>query len=136
MKLIYLLTGVLICCCSFSNCDKDDNFTCVEINDGLTTLEPDPDKLTNYINVLLSPLLPNPTAEDPIGHRENLNTFASSLGQDCDLEVLVECYACIYTLHAQSQVRIMLDSAGTTISRTLGIWTPTDTVMTLQGIHQ
>lgn len=136
MKFIYLLTGVLICCCSFSNCDKDENFTCVEIKDGLATLESDQVQLTNYINALLSPLLPNPTAEDPAGHRENLNTFASGLGQDCDLEVLVECYACIETFPHQSHVLIRLDSAGMMVSRTLDIRTPGDTLMTLVGIHR
>lgn len=136
MKLIYLLTGVLICCCSFSNCDKDDNFTCVDIKDGLTKLEPEQVQVANYINALLSPLLPNPTAEDPTGHRENLNTFASLMGQDCDLDVLVECYACIETFPVQSHVLVKLDSAGMIVNRTLDIRTPADTVMTLVNIHE
>ena len=42
MKLIYLLTGVLICCCSFSNCDKDENFSCPGFKDEVVTLDPNP----------------------------------------------------------------------------------------------
>ena len=72
MKLIYLLTGVLICCCSFSNCDKDENFTCVEFKDELTTLDPDLVQVTNYINSRLNLLFPDPTSEDPIGHEATI----------------------------------------------------------------
>jgi hypothetical protein len=136
MKLIYLLSGILICCCSFSNCDKDENFTCVEFKDEVTTLDPDPVHATNYVNVLLSPLFPYPTLEDPLGHEANLSLFAEKLEQHCDVEVLIECYTCIETFPVQSHVMVTLDSAGVMISRTLDIRTPPDTIMTLQHIHR
>lgn len=135
MKLIYLLTGVLICCCSFSNCDGIEGFTCVAFKDELIALDPSPVPTTNYVNSLLGSLSPNPTVEDPTGHEENLNTFAIWLGEDCDLAVTVECYVCIETFPAQSHVLVKLDSAGVMISRTLDIRTPGDTLMTMLGIH-
>ncbi len=135
MKVIYILSGVLICSFLFSNCDKDENLTCVEFKDELTTLEPDLGQVTNYINSRLNLLFPDPTSEDPIGHEANLNLFAEKLEQDCAVEVTIECYACIYTLPAQSHVRIQLDSAGTMIHRALDIWTPEDNLMTLRAIE-
>jgi hypothetical protein len=136
MKLIYLLSGILIVCCSFSNCDKEENFTCVEFKDEVTSLDPDPVAATNYVNALLSPFFPSPTVEDPLGHEANLILFAENLEQHCAIEVIIECYACIETFPVQSHVLIRLDSAGIEISRTLDIRTPADTVMTLQAIHQ
>ncbi len=135
MKLMYLLTGVLICCCSFSNCDKDENFTCVEFKDEVTALDPDPIQATNYVNALLRPLFPYPTFEDPTGHEANLILFADRLEQHCKVDVTIECYGCIETFPVQSHVLVKLDSAGVIVNRTLDIRTPADTVMTLQGIH-
>ena len=135
MKLIYLLSGILFCCCSFSNCDKDENFTCVEFKDEVITLDPDPVQATNYVNALLSPLFPNPTAEDPTGHDDNLKHFADRLEQHCNVDVSIDCYGCIETFPVQSHVIVKLDSAGVIVNRTLDIRTPADTVMTLQGIH-
>lgn len=136
MKLIYLLTGVLICCCSFSNCDKEENFTCVEFKDEVATLDSDPIQATNYVNALLSPLFPYPTFEDPTGHEANLILFAEKLEQHCNVDVTIECYGCIETFPVQSQVLVKIDSAGVIVNRTLDIRTPADTLMTLQGIHQ
>ncbi len=136
MKLMYLLTGVLICCCSFSNCDETDNFICVEFKDEVIALDPDPVQATNYVNVLLSPLFPYPTFEDPTGHEANLILFADRLEQHCNVDVSIECYGCIETFPVQSHVIVKLDSAGVIVNRTLDIRTPVDTVMTLQGIHQ
>lgn len=136
MKFIYLLTGVLICCCSFSNCDETEDFTCVEFKDQVATLEPDPVQARNYINAMLARFSPNPTTEDPIGHNENLKLFAERLEEHCDVDALIECYACIETFPHQSHVLIRLDSAGMMISRTLDIRTPGDTLMTLLGIHR
>lgn len=136
MKLIYLLTGVLICCCSFSNCDETDNFICVEFKDEVIALDPDPVQATNYVNALLSPLFPYPTFEDPTGHEANLILFADRLEQHCNVDVTIECYGCIETFPVQSHVLVKLDSAGVIVNRTLDIRTPADTVMTLQGIHQ
>lgn len=136
MKLMYLLAGVLICCCSFSNCDKDENFTCVEFKDEVIALDPDPIQATNYVNALLRPLFPYPTLEDPIGHEANLILFAEKLEQHCEIEVTVECYGCIETFPLQSHVLVKIDSAGVMVNRTLDIRTPADTEMTLQGIHQ
>ncbi len=136
MKFMYLLTGVLICCCSFSNCDETEDFTCVEFKDQVATLEPDPVQAKNYINAMLALFSPNPTTEDPIGHDENLIRFADRLEEHCDVDALIECYACIETFPHQSHVLIRLDSAGMMISRTLDIRTPGDTLMTLLGIHR
>ena len=135
MKLIYLLSGVLICCCSFSNCDKDENFTCVEFKDEVIALDPDPEQAMNYVNALLSPMFPYSTMEDPIGHEANLILFAEKLALHCNVDVSIECYACIETFPVQSHVVVKLDSAGVMISRTLDIRTPTDDVMTLLAIH-
>ena len=136
MKLMYLLTGVLICCCSFSNCDKDENFSCPGFKDEVVTLDPNPVLATDYVNTMLSQLFPNPTAEDLLGHESNLIHFAENLQRHCDVEVTIECYGCIETFPVQSHVIVKLDSAGVIVSRTLDIRTPADTTMTLQGIHQ
>jgi hypothetical protein len=136
MKLIYLLTGVLICCCSFSNCDDAEYFSCIELKAELSSFDLEHAELTSFINAQLGTFPPNPTDADPLGHEQNLNTFASGLVEFCDLAVEVECYACIFTLPAQSHVLIQLDSFGTVVSRTLDIRTPEDMVMTLQNIHR
>ncbi len=136
MKRIYLLTCVLIYCCSFSNCDGTDQFACVELSDELISLDPDPVHATNSINAWLSVLPPDPTLNDPLGHEQNLNVFIQRFSQHCGLDVSIECYGCIETFPVQSHVLVRLDSAGTVISRTLDIRTPGDTMMTLLDIHQ
>ncbi|HLF64485.1 MAG TPA: hypothetical protein VI603_12065 [Saprospiraceae bacterium] len=54
---------------------------------------------TDYeINKLCFDLLPYPTAEDDIGHEENLNELVKRLNTECgNIITTLQCYACIET---------------------------------------
>jgi hypothetical protein len=136
MKYIYLLTGILICCCSFSNCDEVAGATCDAVIYELVFLDPDLAEAKNHINSLLMDLPPVATVGDPIGHEENLNTFVERFNQSCALTAVIECYGCIETFPVQSHVTMILDSAGVKIHRTLDILTPGEALMTLRGVHR
>ncbi len=106
---------------------------CDELRQGLSDLQTEVVK--SSLDNLLRDLHPAPTTNDRTGHEENLITFISRLNGECDIESVIECYACIKTLPAQSEVRVSFDSVGIPVVRTLDIKTPTDDVMSVLGIH-
>jgi hypothetical protein len=132
MKLVSFLSGVLICCGAYS-CQDELAGGCEEFTAGLLYM--DVEKASDHINYWLEDLPPSPVSGDPIGHKINLDVFVDRLQSYCSVQVELGCYACIETYPPQSHVTIRLDSAGTEITRTLDIRTPSDTLMTLLNIH-
>jgi len=95
-------------------------------------------EVKDVLNPWLSELQPEPTSEDPTGHRENLSSFVDRLKSGCDLDASLECYACIYTYPAQSEVNIMIDSSGHVMKIGYGIALKDETRFTTRangGFH-
>lgn len=82
------------------------------------------------INHLASDLEPHPTANDNIGHEDNLQTLVDRLNSDCSgISATIECYVCVFSLPPQSLVRVTVDSSGQSVQRIISILTPGDGYM-------
>lgn len=118
-------------------CHKDSTVTgpedCSALRDGLVDREIEP--IGSELTQLTMDLKPQPTADDPLGHAENLQTLVNRLLECEDLQVALQCYACIYTLPAQSELIITLDSVGIPVERTVDVATPEQEVLSFVSIH-
>jgi len=129
---IFLLS-ILLLGFVWNGCSDSIELPCKELREGLA--EVDEVVVANILNDLLKDLSPAPTNDDLTGHRANLDLFVERLDDDCGFEAFVECYACIKTFPAISEVGINLDSSGFSIRRILDIRTPDGALMTVVGIH-
>lgn len=128
---MYRLIPLFFLLLSLVNC-KDSNVNlCDDIREGL--LELDLQLVKPNLESLLIDYSAEPTSEDPIGHEQNLNDFIAELNDECDLDATLVCYACIETFPLQSEIRIQLDSTGTTVSRIVDI--VTSDKLTVREIH-
>jgi hypothetical protein len=123
-----LFTGLFLI-----GCKDSIELPCQELRAGLA--DGDNEVIAGILNDLLKDLSPAPTHEDETGHRENLDLFVERLDDQCGFEGYVECYACIKTLPAISEVGINLDSSGVSIRRIVDIRTPEGALMTAIGVH-
>lgn len=64
----------------------------------------------------LADLNPMPTEDDPIGQRNNLVSFVNRLNDVCNLDASMDCYACIKTLPAQTEVIVRIQSSAGIVS--------------------
>jgi hypothetical protein len=128
MKFLFLLIGcmfILLLSC------KEDEETCESLRADL--IEFKVSEVKNELDSWLGELLPD--QEDPDVHLHNLQSFIHRLENDCMLEGSIVCFACIETYPPQSEIRIIVDSAGHQTHRILDVLTPSDSVMTIQNIH-
>lgn len=123
-----LFSGLLLI-----GCKDSVELPCQELREGLA--EVDELVVENILNDLLKDLAPNPINDDLTGHRINLDLFVERLDDQCGFEAYVECYACIETFPAISEVGINLDSSGLSVRRILDIRTPDESLMTVTGVH-
>jgi hypothetical protein len=66
---------------------------------------------------------------------ENLTALAKKVSAKCDVEVEVLCYACIMTLPEQSELRVTLSSAGSTITKVIDISQNSSNEMKFVNMH-
>lgn len=118
----------------FVSCADTINIPCGELEEGM--IEADVTKVKPWLDLLMADLHPMVSAEDPFGHRENLEIFIDQLNAQCNFNAVIECYACIETFPPQSHVQITLTSSNVIPTfRTLDIRTPADAVMKIVNIH-
>jgi hypothetical protein len=131
MKL--LLLSILFLGFVWNGCSDTIELPCKELRESLAELEEE--TTANLLNDLLKDLPPNPTTDDLTGHRANLDLFVERLDDQCGFQVYVECYACVETFPAISEVGINLDSSGVSVRRIVDIRTPDEALMTVTGVH-
>lgn len=128
MKLISLLIVsvvlVLLSC-------KQEEETCESLRANLISLNVS--EVKGELDVWLGEL--SPDQGDPDVHFQNLESFVDRLENDCMLEGSIVCFACIETYPPQSEIKVILDSAGHQTHRILDVLTPSDSVMTIRDIH-
>ncbi|MEM7659146.1 MAG: hypothetical protein AAF399_23700 [Bacteroidota bacterium] len=96
----------------------------------------DEETVNLMVDELAEDLAPDASSNDKIGHANNLDILIRRLKAQCDqVKVRKVCYACIYTLPAQSEIKFSLDSAGVEVHRIIDIRTPDDEPMTGIGMH-
>jgi hypothetical protein len=66
---------------------------------------------------------------------ENLTALAKKVAAKCDVKVEVLCYACIMTLPEQSELRVTLSSAGSTITKVIDISQNSSNEMKFVNMH-
>jgi len=121
---------LLLAACEDDSLDAD----CTLLTDALVhynneALKAEVDKLT----VGLKPQI---TKEDPFGHRDNLNTLIDRLNAQCKhVKASLFCYACVETLPVQSEITVLVDSAGTQVCRMMDIITPEEEVLSYSDVH-
>ena len=69
-------------------------------------------------------------------HRANLDNLSQRLGIIQGIIVTETCYACIYTLPPQSEIRLLVDSSGTMVFRTIDVLTADDQVLSSIRVHR
>lgn len=133
MKAYYfLITLVLLSACANNPFDK----SCDEADFHDALISSNVDLAKPIIDGLVNDLSPNLDQDDSFGHQENLSTLIERMNNLCgDLSASEICYACIYTLPAQSEILVELDSVGVQIRRVLDISTPEDGLLELVGMH-
>jgi hypothetical protein len=83
-----------------------------------------------------SDLFANPTAEDELGHADNLNTLVERLNSKCsNILTSLECYACIYTYPPISEIKLEFESGGEIQTAIIDILTPEDDILRYAGMH-
>jgi|JRYF01.1.fsa_nt_gb hypothetical protein len=136
MKNLFFPVLLLIALFQHSCCEKEDNnpsnpetINCDILEEGL--IFSDEDAVEAEINALCQNYPPSPTADDDIGHEENLNAIIIELNNQCSGFVAeLGCYACLESLPLQSVIDFTLDSAGVGVKRYVNLWTPDGELMT------
>lgn len=89
------------------------------------------------ITKLLLDLKSKPSADDKFGHAENLNKLIDRINSNCrNVAAELLCYACIYTLPPQSELKLSTDSSGVEVARVLDISTPEDDILSCVRLHR
>ncbi len=134
MKKVILILGIII---AFNSCNSDDDqniINCGLLKTGLINVNSE--LLNTEINKLTQDLQPISTANDVLGHSENLDELINRLNTNCnEITVSKICYACIDTLILQSEIKFILDSIGIQIERTVDILTSENDVLISIRIH-
>lgn len=133
MKNGLYLIAVLV---SLSACSKSELSTneCDKLQDAVIGMNSS--VLEKEINKLCHDLSPqSTTANDLIGHEDNINTLISRLETNCDIEAELVCYACIKTLPAQSEIKVTVNLLSGTYFKIIDISTPEDNKLSYENIH-
>lgn len=121
---------LLLAACEDDSLDAD----CTLLIDALVHY--DNQALKAEVDKLTVGLTPQPTEDDRIGHRKNLNTLIDRLNAQCkQVEASLFCYACVETLPLQSEITVLVDSAGTQVCRMIDIVTPEEEALSYSGVH-
>lgn len=87
------------------------------------------------ISKLLVNSNPELTDSDWIGQFKSIDSLIIKINNSEKLSAELFCYACIKTLPAISEILVMTDSAGVSVSRIIDIITPDDSKLRFGGIH-
>lgn len=87
------------------------------------------------VDHILYDLVPQATANDPLGHYYNLMLFVDELNRDDCIYASIICYACIETFPLQSEVHVEIDDGHYIIEKFMDIATPPDSEMYFVGLH-
>ena len=136
---LFILITLLIIVSSLSSCKKilDSNYYQIDnenLQKGIITYNSE--IVCSEITKLLLDLKAKPSANDKFGQADNINKLIDRINTNCDnVTAELVCYACIYTLPPQSELKLSTDSSGVEVSRVLDILTPKDDILSCMHIH-
>jgi hypothetical protein len=135
MNKLLLITALTILTLAPVSCEKDQSTDeCRILKDALLVL--DSDAVGAEISKLADNLQPLPVNESDPVHLKNLETLIDGINSCNGLQAELLCYSCIYTLPPESEIVVMVDSAGTDVRRVLDIRTPQNDILSFAGIHK
>jgi hypothetical protein len=130
MKYFWVFSYVIV----MLACGKEEiqSVDCDKLYEAALSL--DENVLKIEIEKLTANLHPSPTAEDFIGHSANLQTLVDRLNENCEnYTASIECYTCIYTFPAQSEVSIDFNDGHTIL---IYLHTPEKDILRFAGAAQ
>lgn len=137
MNKIFLFAVLSILILAPVSCEKNksaETRDCSALKNGLLLM--DSDAVGSEVSKLTDNLQPLPSTEAEPGHLKNLQTIINEINTCDGLSAELSCYACIYTLPPESEIIVMVDSAGNDVRRVLDIKTPLNDVLSFAGIHK
>jgi hypothetical protein len=127
-RIILPLILAIVFVCVACRKDKDVLSDCEQLKAAITST--DKEIVRKEINALISQL---PARQHTA---ENLAKLVSSIGQQCQVNATVLCYACIKTLPEQSEIRISVVAGAQSTSKTIDITSNEGGNMTFVNIHE
>lgn len=114
MKRILVLTGFFIFISIFISCKKEKlhSFDCSDFQKGI--ISDSASLVKNEINKICSRLT-EPTT------RQKLEKLSETISSKCNITATVLCSECIYTLPAQSEIRVTFSERGIQYSKVIDI---------------
>lgn len=131
--LFFLLTLSIYTGCSKDKEETSQSVDCVKLKQAITNDE-----------VALVKELINETAsaiQDPVGLNESdaykflIDELVKRLKTNCGINVDVLCYACIYTLPAQTEIRVRFSTGLISIEKTLDLIVTDDSKVRCVNMH-
>jgi hypothetical protein len=127
---LILMTLLLLACNGeiIQNPDCEKLINGIMVNDDLI--------VKTEIEKQTSDLFADPTANDPLGHSDNLYTLTERLNSKCSSIVTsVQCYACIETYPLTSEIKMEFEYGGEIRTVIIDILTPEEDILRYAGMH-
>ena len=110
---------ILTLCILAASCEKDPSNRCEGLKGAVQT--DDLATIKEIVTRLAADLRPQPTANDPDGHRDNFYTLIDRLNGECDITAEALCYACVQTLPATSEIKLTIALGTHSVVRILDV---------------
>lgn len=121
--ILILIYGQLI----FS-CKKDElSGSCENLRDAV--LNNNIDKANSSINSFINRL------ESKVYNEPNLTALVQKISSQCNVSSTISCFNCIRTLPSQTEIRIVINSGGTTVSKTIDLSYSANNIITFVHMH-
>jgi hypothetical protein len=121
--ILILIYGQLV----FS-CDKNElSGSCETLRDAV--LNNNIDKARSAINSFINRL------ESKVYNEANLTVLVQKISSQCNVSSTIMCFNCVRTLPSQTEIRIVINSGGTTVSKTIDISYLTNNIITFVYMH-
>jgi hypothetical protein len=142
MKDFLRISVVLILLCS-NSCKKENShdfgLDCDKLRLGIYLANRDSDAIDSLLKVemdkVTKDLTPKPTVADLNGQLANLYTLFTRLQTCQDISYYITCYSCIQTAPPQTEVMVLIDSAGYQVRRTFDFYTWERDNLAFAGAH-
>ena len=119
---------ILICGQLVFSCDKDElSGSCETLRDAV--LNNNIDKARSAINSFINRL------ENKVYNESNLTLLVQKISSQCNVSSTIMCFNCVRTLPSQTEIRIVINSGGTTVSKTIDISYSANNIITFVYMH-
>jgi uncharacterized membrane-anchored protein YjiN (DUF445 family) len=119
---------ILICGQLVFSCDKDElSGSCETLRDAV--LHNNIDKARSAINSFINRL------ESKVYNEPNLTVLVEKISSQCNVSSTIMCFNCVRTLPSQTEIRIVITSGGTTVSKTIDISYSANNIITFVYMH-